>query len=165
MTSMNRLGRVWSGANYGLMTEIVRNEWGFNGTAVTDWVNASDDYMPPYLGIWAGNDIWLSNGIGSLFNSLNNDPTATVIGRKVAHDVLWTLIDTENTAKAYDPNAVGSGSDGAEYDLTWIAYVVLVEVALAAGAGVMAFFLVRNILRNKKSAEASADGGDETDNG
>lgn len=166
MTSMNRLGRVWSGANYGLMTEIVRNEWGFNGTVVTDWVNASDDYMPPYLGIWAGNDIWLSNGIGGLFSSLNNDATATALGRKVAHDVLWTLVDTENTAKSYDPNAVPSDMGGAEYDLTWIAYVVLVEVALAAGAGVMAYFLVRNILRNKKQpAEASVNGDADTDNG
>lgn len=150
MTSMNRLGRVWVGANYGLMTEIVRNEWGFNGTAVTDWVNASDDYMPPYRGIWAGNDIWLSNGIGSLFSTLKNNPTATVISRKVAHNVLWTLVDTENTAAAFDPNSVTTGSGSATYDLTWVWYVVLVEVALAAGAGVMAFFLVKSILANKK---------------
>lgn len=165
MTSMNRLGRVWSGGNYGLMTEIVRNEWGFNGTAVTDWVNASDDYMPPYRGIWAGNDIWLSNGIGSLFSALNGDPTATVMGRKVAHDVLWTLVDTENAAAAYDPNAVTGSNDGAEYNLTWIWYVVLVEVALAAGVGTMAFFLVRNILRNKKGvAEASVSESDDAHN-
>lgn len=159
MTSMNRLGRVWSGANYGLMTEIVRNEWGFRGSVVTDWVNASDDYMPPYKGIWAGNDIWLSNGIGSLFGTLNNDPAATVMGRKVAHDVLWTLVDTENAAAAYDPNAASSDLGGAEYNLVWIAYLVLAEVALAAGVGVMAFFLARNIIRNKKSdgnAENSA---------
>lgn len=158
MTSMNRLGRVWSGANYGLMTEIVRNEWGFRGTAVTDWVNSSDDYMPPYKGIWAGNDIWLSNGIGSLFGSLNGDATATVIGRKVAHDVLWTLIDTENAAAAYDPNAVTDLSSGASYNLTWIWYVVIVEIALAAGVGVMAYFMTKNILRNKKASAETTEG-------
>lgn len=165
MTSMNRLGRVWSGGNYGLCTEILRNEWGFNGTLVTDWVNASDDYMPPYRGIWAGNDIWLSNGIGSLFSSLNNDPTATVIGRKVAHDVLWTLVDTENAAAAYDPNAVSKDLGGAVYIMTWVWYVVLVEVVLAAGVGVMAFFLAKNILRNKKAAagEVASQEGDRTE--
>ena len=157
MTSMNRLGRVWSGGNYGLMTEIVRDEWGFRGSAVTDWVNASDDYMPPYRGIWAGNDIWLSNGIGSLFSTLNGDPTATALGRKVAHDVLWTLVDTDNTATAYDPNAAAANKGGAEYNLTWIVYIVLVEVVLAAGVGVMAFFLVRNILRNKRAEDSGAE--------
>lgn len=164
MTSMNRLGRVWTGANYGLMTEIVRNEWGFRGTAVTDWVNASDDYMPPYLGIWAGNDIWLSNGIGSLFNSLNNNPTATVIGRKVAHDVLWTLIDTDNTAKAYDPNAATTDlSAGAAYNLTWVWYFALVGVVLAAGVGVMGYFLAKNIVANKKKASVTETAGGEDD--
>lgn len=164
MTSMNRLGRVWSGANYGLCTEIVRNEWGFNGTFVTDWVNASDDYMPPYRGIWAGNDIWLSNGIGSLFGTLNNNPTAATIGRKVAHNVLWTLIDTENAAAAYDPNAVtGNLSGGAAYNMTWVWYIVLIEVVFAAGLGVMAYFLITNILRNKKAAAAATDGGASAD--
>lgn len=156
MTSMNRLGRVWSGGNYGLMTEIVRNEWGFRGTVVTDWVNAGDDYMPPYRGIWAGNDIWLSNGIGSLFRTLDNNPTATVIGQKVAHNVLWTLVDTENAKLAFDPNAEGTDlSAGAVYNMTWVWYIVLVEVALAAAAGVMAYFLIRNVLKNKKSGEAA----------
>ena len=155
MTSMNRLGRVWSGANYGLCTEIVRNEWGFNGTFVTDWVNASDDYMPPYKGIWAGNDIWLSNGIGSLFNALNNDPTATVMGRKVAHDVLWTLVDTEKAAAEYDPNSAANHAVGASYNLTWIWYIVLIEVVLAAGVAVMAFFMIKNILNAKKEKTAT----------
>jgi len=158
MTSMNRLGRVWSGANYGLMTEIVRDEWGFNGTAVTDWVNASDTYMPVYRGIWAGNDIWLSNGISdSLFGSIKNE-TGYKIAEKVAHNVLWTLVDTINTETAFDPNAADKIdlSAGASYNMTWVWYVVLVEVVLAAGAGVMAYFLVRNVLANKKSGGADA---------
>ena len=164
MTSMNRLGRVWSGANYGLMTEIVRDEWGFRGTAVTDWVNASDDYMPPYLGIWAGNDIWLSNGIGNLFGALNNNPTAATIGKKVAHDVLWTLIDTENAAAEYDPSAARTElGAGATYNMTWVWYIVLIEIVLAAGLGVMVFFMVKNILRNKKAAKATADGNSEAE--
>ncbi|MBO4990041.1 MAG: glycoside hydrolase family 3 C-terminal domain-containing protein [Clostridia bacterium] len=158
MTSMNRLGRVWSGANYGLMTEIVRDEWGFRGTAVTDWVNSNDTYMPAYRGIWAGNDIWLSNGISdSLFGTIKND-VGYKIAENVAHDVLWTLVDTINAETAFDPNAAGSIdlSAGASYNYSWVWYVVLVEVVLAAGVGVMAFFLVRTIQRNKKATDADA---------
>ena len=36
MTSFNRLGVVWSGSHRGLMTDVLRNEWGMKGAAITD---------------------------------------------------------------------------------------------------------------------------------
>ncbi len=167
MTSMNRLGRVWSGANYGLMTQIIRDEWGFKGTAVTDWVNASDNYMPPFKGVWAGNDIWLSAGFGNQFSGMENDAASCAALENVAHHVLWTLVDTINTESAYNPNAgTVDLSEGAVYNMTFVIYIVLVEVVLLAGAVVMAFFLIRTVLRNKKAAagvaeEAETNGNDD----
>ncbi len=153
MTAMNRLGRVWTGANYGLVTEIVRGEWDFHGTIVTDWMESTETYMPPYRGIWAGNDIWLTNGLTApAFSTLRND-TAYKISENAAHDVLWTLVDTFRAEAAYDPNAELDLSKGAQYNLTWVWYVVLVEVALAAGIGVMGYFLGRTIVRNRKDKE------------
>ena len=38
MASFNRLGKDWIGGNYGLFTNILRNEWGFEGAVVTDIV-------------------------------------------------------------------------------------------------------------------------------
>lgn len=154
MTSMNRLGRVWSGANYGLMTQIIRDEWGFKGTAVTDWVNAGDDYMPPFKGVWAGNDIWLSAGFGNQFSGMENDAAACKALENVAHHVLWTFVDTTNVESAYNPNSGGPDlSEGAVYNMTFVIYIVIVEVALLVVAGVLAFFLIRNILKNKKAAK------------
>lgn len=151
MTSMNRLGRVWSGGTYGVMTEIVRDEWGFRGSAVTDWMNSGESYMPPYRGIWAGNSIWLTNGLGdSVFNTIKNE-TGYLVAEKVAHDVLWTFVDTQNAAKNFDPNAEVDLTKGAQYNLVWVAGVVVLEVVMLAGVGVMAFFLVRNILKNRKA--------------
>ena len=154
MTSMNRLGRVWSGANYGLCTELIRGEWGFHGTLVTDWVNSTDTYMPAYRGIWAGNDIWLSNGIGNTFDIIRND-TAYKVSEKVAHDVLWTIVDTINTETAFDPNAADNVDlgEGASYNLTWVWYVVIVEVVLAAAVVTMGVFLTKAILRGRKKAQ------------
>ncbi len=161
MTSMNRLGRVWSGANYGLCTEILRNEWKFRGTLVTDWLDTNKgDYMPAYKGIWAGNDLWLNNTNAdySVGNLLDKIPDAQMIalGQKVVKNVLWTLIDSEYAKVTYDPDAAIGVGKGAQYNHTWYWYVALVEVALAAGVGVMAFFLVKNILNNRKSAVATA---------
>lgn len=36
MLSMNRVGLVWSGDHRGLVTNVVRGEWGFGGVAITD---------------------------------------------------------------------------------------------------------------------------------
>ncbi len=153
MTAMNRLGRVWTGANHALVTEIARGEWGFRGTVVTDWMNSEETYMPPYRGIWAGNDIWLTNGLTApAFDPLKNNQIAAKMSEDAAHDVLWTLVDTFNAETAFDPNADIAFDRGAVYDLTWVWYIVLVEVVLAAGVAVMGYFLVRTIVRNKKAA-------------
>ncbi len=44
MTAFNRLGTVYSGAHRGLVTEILRNEWGYTGYVVTDMINGAE-YM------------------------------------------------------------------------------------------------------------------------
>ena len=163
MTSMNRLGRVWSGANYGLVNEIARGEWGFRGTIVTDWMNSGEDYMPPYRGIWAGNDIWLTNGItDTVFDSVKTE-TGYKIAEHVAHDVLWTLTDTFRAEKAFDPTVEIDLTEGASYNNTWVWYIVLVELVLAAGIATMGYFLVRALVRGKKGAPAAQEAREEAE--
>ena len=36
MTAFNNVGPVWAGANYATCTQILRDEWGFKGTLLTD---------------------------------------------------------------------------------------------------------------------------------
>lgn len=37
MTSYNKINGVWSHYNYDLVTTILRNDWGYEGTVITDW--------------------------------------------------------------------------------------------------------------------------------
>lgn len=37
MTSYNKINGVWSHYNYDLVTTVLRNEWGFDGSIMTDW--------------------------------------------------------------------------------------------------------------------------------
>ena len=37
MTSYNKINGVWSHYNYDLVTTVLRNEWGFDGSVMTDW--------------------------------------------------------------------------------------------------------------------------------
>ena len=60
MTSYNRIGNTWSGGHYGLVTEVLRNEWGLRGNALTDYAGTFGyKYMNMNQGMRAGNDVWL----------------------------------------------------------------------------------------------------------
>lgn len=64
MSSFNRLGCVWTGAHEGLLTDILRKEWGFIGMVETD-AGVGEHMMLPVniaMGIVAGNDIWMGGG-------------------------------------------------------------------------------------------------------
>ncbi len=57
MSSLNRIGVTWSGACYNLMTEVLRNEWGFDGITITD-CSLFSTAMDTRLGLLAGQNIW-----------------------------------------------------------------------------------------------------------
>lgn len=63
MSSFNRVGTTWAGASYPLLTNVLRNEWGFKGIVVTDWYNGG--YMDQEQMVRAGNDLSLGNDVGT----------------------------------------------------------------------------------------------------
>ena len=63
MSSFNRIGSTWAGASYELLTEVLRNEWGFEGAVVTDYYRSA--YMSMRHGVFAGNDLALQGMVGN----------------------------------------------------------------------------------------------------
>lgn len=69
MSSFNRLGCTWTGAHKGLLTEVLRNEWGFKGVIETD-AGAADfmtNKMALVNGVVAGQDLWMMGKEGNEF--------------------------------------------------------------------------------------------------
>lgn len=58
MTSYNRLGAVWAGGSRALMTDIVREEFGFQGTIITDYSD-HQNFMNMDQALRAGGDLWM----------------------------------------------------------------------------------------------------------
>ncbi|HIT53832.1 MAG TPA: glycoside hydrolase family 3 C-terminal domain-containing protein [Candidatus Fimivicinus intestinavium] len=58
MSGLNRIGTDWCGGSYALLTQLLREEWGFEGIVVTDfYLNfTGKGYMNPNLAVYAGND-------------------------------------------------------------------------------------------------------------
>lgn len=55
MSSFNRIGTVWAGGSYELLTDVLRNEWGFVGMVITDY--NTNGYMYADQMIRAGGDL------------------------------------------------------------------------------------------------------------
>jgi beta-glucosidase len=61
MSSFNRVGTTWCGASYPLCTTVLRNEWGFRGSVLTDfYMNWGSTYANAQIGVLAGNDLYLN---------------------------------------------------------------------------------------------------------
>ena len=94
MTSFNRIGVVWSGSHYGLMTGILRDEWGMEGAAVTDMaLNAK--WMDYRMGVLAGQDIWCGQkGTMGTLDGSENDPAIASAVHRAMKNIVYSVTRT-----------------------------------------------------------------------
>lgn len=141
MSSYNRIGTKWAGATYGLMTQILRNEWGFKGAVISDYFGGSA-YMDADEGLRAGNDMLLNTfANGSLTDSTS--ATAVKAMREGAHHVLY-MVAHSNIMQGVSATSTIS-YELAGWQKTMIAADVIVGIVAVLGVAI----IIRN---NKKSS-------------
>ncbi len=123
MSGFSCVGSVWAGSNYALSTQILRNEWGFRGTMITDWENG---YMNKVRGIKAGNNLWLGQNLIS-FNF--NDPAEAYAARLSAKNILYTYVDCYNATENKDV-VVGQAAHSALFSGLWVTANVLLVLGM-----------------------------------
>lgn len=105
MSAFNRIGFDWTGANYEFLTELTREEWGFEGVVITDAHGSGYGCMYAAQMIRCGNDMSLDSRAGSIARIVNseeaNTPTQlTALKNSVKH-ILYTQV---NSAGMYNGN-------------------------------------------------------------
>ncbi|MBR1843189.1 MAG: glycoside hydrolase family 3 C-terminal domain-containing protein [Oscillospiraceae bacterium] len=91
MSSFNRLGVVWSGAHHGLMTGILRDEWGMEGAAITD-CSVYAKYMDYRYGVLAGQDLWDGYGMGmSTLDGLEGNAAVVTAVQERAKNIAYNV--------------------------------------------------------------------------
>jgi len=140
MSSFNRLGVVWSGAHHGLMTGILRDEWGMKGAAITD-CSVSATYMHNAMGVLAGQDLWDGNGT-SLLAPHGNNPAIVHACQQATKHITYSIAHSR---------AMNIGNATIKIVQPWYMTVVYSAIGVCA-AGTLAFgvLIVLHLIKRKK---------------
>ncbi len=139
MNAFNRVGTKWCGASHELLTDLLREEWGFNGLVITDMAGLPE-YMDIKAGLQAGTDMWM-NTSEELYNidGYQNDPQIMTYLRSAAHDICYTV---SHSAAMNGLSANSTIVDVMPLWMTWmVALDVVVGVLIVAG---VVWIVVRN---------------------
>ena len=142
MGCMNYLGTNWGGSSYALLTEMLRNEWGFQGFVVTDMVmNAGSNSVDQC--IRAGSDTWMA--WGEAFTGLLGDTesaTGITAIRRAVKNMCYSIVNS----RAY--NGVAPGTVFRYKMSPWRFWLMVADIAVGVFVVIMIVVLV---LRTKKA--------------
>jgi len=94
MSSYNYIGNQWAGASSPLLINVLREEWGFNGSVLTDYF-ADFGFMDAERAIYNGGSSCLINrDIDTNYITNTDSPTTVHHMREACHDVLYTAVNS-----------------------------------------------------------------------
>lgn len=142
MTAFNYIGNVWAGCCPELLQDVLRGEWGFVGSTVTDWFNGTiDGNMMADSAIRTGGDKMLSSAGDQKGFATNTDQAATVVAmRNSCHNILYSLANS---------NAINERNFGTP---GWVKMIYAVDVVVAVTVAVLEAFAIMNFLKKRKSS-------------
>ena len=133
MTSFNNIGGVMCATSYALNTEILRNEWGFKGSVITDYdVRTLDGKTTANL-IRAGNDLRFQ---GSVANRSELDETNAVdmaLAVRSVKNSLYSFCNTYYRTKTYNPDFTTTSFTVIPTFNWWIPSLVMINVIIDCG--------------------------------
>ena len=133
MSSFNRIGCTWTGKHKGLLTEVLRNEWGFVGMVESDaFVGKHMDAFGE--GIVAGNDLWMGSSRPNGWDKWKQSPTVVSALVESAHRILYTKLNS------YCMTGMSTGTIIIEVTPWWKTAILIAQIGIGvitAGCFVM----------------------------
>jgi beta-glucosidase len=140
MSSFNRIGTRWTGGDYRLLTEILRNEWGFQGLVISDY-KTGNSYMDSRQMLYAGNDLILASLPGLLWNDASSTSAEDiVILRQSTKNILYTVANSNSV----NVEIVGYKTEW------WMTTLIVVDCVVPVAIAVWGFFAIRKFLKSGK---------------
>ena len=141
MTSFNRSGTRWTGGDYRLLTEILRNEWGFNGLVICDF-NTIPQYMIPRMMFYAGGSLDLATQQSAMWTDCDSsDAGDAIVLMRAVKDVMYALVNSN----AMNAEVIGYNPP------IWQEYLHWINIGAFTLVGVwLVLAIVRTVRCNKR---------------
>lgn len=141
MTSFNRIGTRWTGGDYRLLTEILRNEWGFNGLVICDF-NTIPQYMIPRMMFYAGGSLDLATQQSAMWMDCDTSDAGDAIAlMRAVKDVMYALVNSN----AMNAEVIGYNPP------IWQEYLHWINIGAFTLVGVwLVLAIVRTVRCNKR---------------
>lgn len=141
MTSFNRIGTRWTGGDYRLLTEILRNEWGFNGLIICDF-NTIPQYMIPRMMFYAGGSLDLATQQSAMWTDCDtSDAGDAIVLMRAVKDVMYALVNSN----AMNAEVIGYNPP------IWQEYLHWINIGAFTLVGVwLVLAIVRTVRCNKR---------------
>ncbi len=152
MSSFNRIGATWAGGSAALMHDVLREEWGFQGFAITDF------NLYPYMYVdeaWAaqGTDLMLTfEGFKTVEDTESAYAQSNV--RNAMHNILYTVANS-NAVNGIAPGASLSYNP-AGWEIALQAITIALAVLIVAALAWMIIRVRRHNLKATVSSEEPA---------
>ena len=149
MTAFNNVGGVKCAYSYQLLNGVLRQEWGFKGSVVTDYGVGNADSL-----IRAGNDLKLNPNTGT--TGLSEDNVADVYcGVQAVKNDLYTFCNTYYSAKTYNPSMTYTMVSRDQPFIWWIPTLIGINIVIF---GIAIFLILWMWLpRKRRKAKAVAE--------
>lgn len=141
MTSFNRIGTRWTGGDYRLLTEILRNEWGFNGLVICDF-NTIPQYMIPRMMFYAGGSLDLATQQSAMWTDCDTSEGGdAIVLMRAVKDVMYALVNSN----AMNAEVIGYNPP------IWQEYLHWINIGAFTLVGVwLVLAIVRTVRCNKR---------------
>ena len=131
MSAYARFGTIWSGGNYNLITNVLRNEWGCTGRIITD--NCVPAYMN-YVDCVLAGGTFMDAMMTKTADGYENDPVIVNAMRDAVHTNLYCIVNS-NAMNGVGPDTTVVMHD--PYPITYAKTITIVFALLFVGCTAM----------------------------
>lgn len=152
MTSFNNIGGVRCAYSYQLNNGVLRSEWGFKGSIITDYDVNSPSRTTASL-IRSGNDLRFQSSVANRAELSENNAVDVYLARQSVKNSLYSFCNSYYRAKTYNPNYTVADITIIPGFPWWIPVLVVFEVLALAGMGL---YIFRSFVPRKRKVAAGA---------
>ena len=154
MSSYNRIGNTWTGGSEALIQGVIRNELGFNGVVITDYVDGwSVNFMAIEDAVRAGGDLCLGGKNSSLSTNLDDSNRIEAQVKEACHHVLYMFLSPLYTNSEYnaqdDVEQIVVGTVVEQW-IWWKLALIDFDIIVGVGCAYWMYFIIKDI--RKKSS-------------